>query len=143
LNLLLQSRVSASAEVDAELLLRGLSDLSLPSRTRISLLQTVQEYRDGRAPSIWQQDDFGNVARMLVDALGCRQEVVRIIQEASDYAQLGTQLANMLERHVGTVSAELALAAEQCVMKDFSMQQEGNVEIYSMWRAHHEKGNVQ
>ncbi len=144
LNLLLKSRVSAAAseKVDDELLLRGLSDFPLPSRTRISLLQAVQEYRDGRAPGLWQQEAFGSLARMMVDVLGCREEAARIIREVSDYGQLNTQLVSMLERHVGAVSAELALAAQQCVMKDFSMQKEINVEIYAMWRDHHEKGSV-
>ena len=79
---------------------------------------------------------------MMVDVLGCREEAARIIREVSDYGQLNTQLVSMLERHVGAVSAELALAAQQCVMKDFSMQKEINVEIYAMWRDHHEKGSV-
>lgn len=143
LRLLLSPRVRTRLQVNSELLERGLCILPLPARTRISLVQTVVQYRNEQSPSLWQTDAFEQMARLLVDALGCRHEVIRIIQEASDYAHLSRLLNSLLENSVDGVSAELALAAQQCLMKDYSLQHESHLEIYAMWRAHHEKGSVQ
>nr|WP_019367515.1 ATP-binding protein [Pseudomonas luteola] len=142
LKLFLSPRVHTPMQVDVALLQRGLYALPLASRTRISILQAVAQYSSNQAPSVWQPDAFESLARLLVDALGCRQQVIRIIQEANDYAHLSNLLARLLEQHVESPSAELALAAQQCLMKDYSLQHESHLEIYSMWHAHHEKGSV-
>lgn len=142
LKLLLSPRVLTPVEVDSELLLRGLCTLSLPTRTRINLLHATKELSDARALSLWQPDAFGRMARLLVDVLGCRQHVARFIQEAEDYAHLSSLLDSLLAQHTNGVSLELALAAQQCLMKDYSLQHESHIEVYSMWHAHHKGGGV-
>jgi len=129
-------------QADSELLQRGLCTLPLPAHTRISLLQAVEQFRGGQTLHLWRPDAFERMARLLVDALGCRQQVTQIIQEAGDYAHLSQLLDSLLVQCANSVSTELALAAQQCLMKDFSLQHESHLDIYSMWRAHHEKGNV-
>lgn len=79
------------------------------------------------------------MAKLLVDVLDCRKLVRQTVQTASDYAHLSTLLDGLLEKSAGDISHELALATQQCLMKDFSLQNERNVGIYSMWRAHHQK----
>ena len=51
-------------------------------------------------------------------------------------------LDGLLEQSANGLSAELALAAQQCLMKDYSLQHESHLDIYAMWHAHHEKGSV-
>lgn len=142
LRLLLGKRVHAVVQADAELIQSGLCTLALPARARIDLLQAVEQYRAGQALSLWQQDEFPYLARMLVDVLGCRPQVMRIIREANDYAHLSQLLDSLLRQTIGDPSEELALAAQQCLIKDFSERSEAGVKIYSMWRLHHEKGVV-
>ncbi|WP_312484911.1 ATP-binding protein [Stutzerimonas nitrititolerans] len=142
LRLLLSPRVRTPMQADSELLLHGLCTLPLPAHTRISLLQAVEQFREGKTPHLWRPEAFERMARLLVDALGCRQQVTRIIQEADDYAHLSQLLDGLLEQCANSVSAELTLATQQCLMKDYSLQHESHLDIYSMWRAHHEKGNA-
>jgi len=142
LRFLLSPRVRTPMQVDSELLQHGLCTLPLPAYLRISLLQAAEQFRSGQTPHLWRPEAFERMARLLVDTLGCRQQVTRIVQEASDYAHLSHLLNDLLEQCSGRISAELALAAQQCLMKDYSLQHESHLDIYSMWRAHHEKGNV-
>lgn len=139
LKLLLTKRVRTSLEVDSELLEQGLRGLSLPAQARVSLLQMLRDYQDGNQPTLWQADAFAEMAKLLVDVLDCRKLVRQTVQTASDYAHLSTLLDGLLEKSAGEISHELALATQQCLMKDFSLQNERNVGIYSMWRAHHQK----
>lgn len=142
LKLLLGARVHTAEPVDEALLRHGLSRLALPARGRISLLQAIEEqHRNGRA-SLNRSEAFAQLARLLVDVLGCRQEVQRIIQEADDYAHLSYRLERLLDHCAGDLSAQMALAAQQCLMKDYSLQHENNLDIYSMWHAHQKQGNV-
>lgn len=143
LKLLLSPRVRTPVEADSETLQRGLCSFSLPARTRISLLQAVEEYCSGQAPSLWQPDAFERMARLLVDALDCRQQITRIIREACDYAHLSHRLNGLLEQCSDSISDELSLAAQQCLMKDYSTQGVINLEIYSMWSSHHKRGYMQ
>jgi len=142
LKLLLNLRVHTPQPVNGELLHRGLNALTLPAHTRISLLQILASHQQGTPNSLLQPESFEQLARMLVDTLGCRQQVGKITQHASDYRQLSEQLDDLLKQNTAALSAELALAAQQCLMKDYSLQHESHLDIYAMWRAHHEKGNV-
>ncbi len=142
LKMLLSSRIRKPEAVDGELLMKGLYMLSVPVRSRINLLQSVQEYQAGRSLSLSRQESFGRMAQLLVDILGCRQQVAQIIYEADDYAHLCQVLDELIDRHVDKLSDDLRLAAQQCLMKDFSMQHDSHLAIYSMWRAHHDKGGV-
>ncbi|MNO35802.1 AAA-like domain protein [compost metagenome] len=142
LKLLLSQRIATPVQVDFDLLQRGLRALPLPARTRISLLQVITQYRNQQAPGIWRAEAFERLARLVVDALNCRRQVNQIIQDANDYADLDRLLDGLLEECASGLSAELALAAQQCLMKDYSQQHESHLEIYAMWHAHHEKGSV-
>lgn len=142
LKLLLSQRVVTPAQIDCDLLQQGLCALPLPARTRINLLQIVTQYRNQQAPGIWRTEAFERLARLVVDTLNCRRQVNQIIQEANDYTHLDQSLDGLLEQSANGLSAELALAAQQCLMKDYSLQHESHLDIYAMWHAHHEKGSV-
>lgn len=142
LKLLLAKRVRSSLEVDVELLKQGLCSLPLPARARISLLQTLRDHQSGQPPTLWQPDAFAEMAKLLVDVIDCRKLVRQAIQSASDYEKLSTLLDGILRKSACDLTHELALAAQQCLMKDFSLQNNKNIEIYSMWRAHHQKEGI-
>lgn len=140
LKLLLNIRVRSPMPVDSDLLRLGLRVLPLPVQTRIDLLQLLDS--KPHSHSLLKAEGFGRLAQLLVDTLGCRSDIARITEQACDYAQLSQCLNALLEQHTELVSTEFALAAQQCLMKDFSLQKDSHLEIYSMWRAHHDKGTV-
>lgn len=142
LNMLLSKRITTPVEVDAQLIKRGLQALTLPARARLTLLDAVEQCSNGQTLSLWQSEKFPELARLLVDVLGCRQQVEQIVREADDYTHLSQQLDGLLKQSAGDISGDLALAAQQCLIKDFSERSESRIKIYAGWRLHHENGIV-
>ena len=142
LKLLLSHRVRTKPPVNDELLQRGLRTLALPTPARISMMQTLAGHQNGSAHTLLQAENFGQLSRTLVEMLGCREQIERIIHQAHDYAQLSDQLNDLLTNKTHMLTAEFALAAQHCLMKDYSMAHKSHLDIYSMWHAHQIKGNV-
>lgn len=141
--MLLSTHLVASAKVDINLLQHGLSMLPFPSHIKISLLKAVEEYRNTHSLDLHKTNSFDRLAGLLVDALGCRSTVRRIVEQVNDYTQLRRLLRDLVLEYIPGASVDLALAAEHCMMKDYSVQHEHNIDIYSAWRAQYEKVSMQ
>lgn len=142
LNLLLGNRIRTPATPDLALLEEGLPQRSLLSRSKIALFETLRAVKSDQPLALHSPEAFGYVAQLIVDVLGCRQEVQQIIQKASDYDHLNQQLHRLLHERAAGLSVELALATQQCLMKDYSLQHASHIDIYSAWRTRLETGNV-
>ncbi|WP_426779058.1 helicase HerA domain-containing protein [Pseudomonas aeruginosa] len=142
LKLLLATRINTPAEVNVTLLESGLCSLPLIARSKIALLQALDEYKADQPLTAWKPQAFAHTAQLVVDLLGCRKSVQQAINLASDYQHLSDLLDELLETRVDGLDPALALAAEQCLMKDFSLQHDSHLDIYSMWRTHRETGSV-
>ncbi|AQS83877.1 MAG: DUF87 domain-containing protein [Gluconobacter sp.] len=141
--MLLITYLGVSTKVDTDLLQYGLSMLPFPSHIKISLLKTVEEYKSTHNLDLHKTNSFDCLAGLLVDALGCRSTVRRIVEQANDYTQLCRLLRDLVLEYIPGASVDLALAAEHCMMKDYSVRHEHNVGIYSAWRAQYEKVGIQ
>lgn len=141
--LLLSARIGMPVPVDANLLQRGLSMLSLPARVRTNVLHAVEQYQGGHTLDLHQHDSFARIARLLVDALGCRAAVRRIIQQTSDCTQLCRLLGDMIAEYVPGASPILAHAVEHCLVKDYSMEHDHHIDLYSTWRKQYETAGAE
>jgi len=140
--MLLITHLPSLVEVDTDLLQRGLSMFPLPSHIKISLLKAVEEYQNIHSLDLHKIHSFNRMAVLLVDALGCRPAVYRIVEQVNDYTQLCSRLRDLVLEYIPGASLELALAAEHCMMKDYSLQHKHNMDIYSAWRAQYEEGSI-
>lgn len=135
LQLLLAERVEVATEPDLPLLERTVRTLPMLASSKIALLETISARRQQQVPLLCQQTGFEPMSRLVADILGCRSEVRKIIQLAASYPELGRLLDTLLSGHVDVLSDALRLATQQCLMKDYSLQHESHVPIYSAWRA--------
>lgn len=142
LYLLLSNRIRTPVALDLALLEKGLCDLPLLARSKIALFEALNACKEEKPPVLCKPEAFASAAQLVVDVLGCRQQVQLIIQTATDYGQLSNQLDQLLHERVPGLNAELALATQQCLMKDYSLQHESHIDIYSAWRARLETGAV-
>jgi hypothetical protein len=142
LNLLLSNRIRTPVALDLALLENGLCDLPLLARSKIALFETLNACKEEKPPALCKPEAFAYAAQLVVDVLGCRQQVQRLIQTATDYGHLSNQLDLLLQERATGLSAELTLATQQCLMKDYSLQHESHIDIYSAWRARLETGAV-
>jgi Helicase HerA, central domain len=142
LKLLLATRIRSAAAADLNLIEKGLRSLPLLTRSKIPLYQTLNESRREQPLTLWKQERFAVTAALIVDVLGCRSSVQHAIQTAPDFDALRDQLGVLLSDAADGLTAELALATQQCLMKDYSTQKEGHLEIYAAWQACVKKGHA-
>jgi hypothetical protein len=142
LNLLLSNRIRTPVTLDLSLLEDGLCELPLLARNKIALFEALNACRKEQPLALCKPEAFAYVAQLVVDVLGCRQQVQQIIQKATDYGHLSDQLDLLLHERATGLDPELIMATQQCLMKDYSLQHESHIDIYSAWRARLETGNV-
>lgn len=135
LNFILNTRIRNASVFDLELIDQGLNTLPLSSESRIALSQAVSQFKDDEAIKIWSPQQFGVAAQLVVNILDCRTEVKKAISKSDDYKQLKNNLNKILLDHVEESREDLLLSAQQCLMKDYSLQHESHIAIYSAWRA--------
>ncbi|ANB75679.1 ATP-binding protein [Paraburkholderia phytofirmans OLGA172] len=142
LKLLLATRIRSTAPADVSLIEEGMRSLPLLTGSKIPLYQALNESKREQPLTLWKPERFAFTAALIVDVLGCRSSVQQAIQAAPDFDALRELLDALLSPLADGLTAELLLATQQCLMKDYSMQKEGYLEIYAAWRASVEKGSV-
>ena len=142
LQLVLAERIADTTTPDLALLERTLPTLPLLASNKLALLDAIAAIRQGKVPLLCQQHGFGRMSLLVVDVLGCRSQVRQLIGKASSYLELDQQLDALLSGCVDELSVPLRLAAQHCLMKDYSLQHERNLEIYSAWRASLKTRNI-
>lgn len=135
LHWLLAKRAGAPVTVDLALVERGLSVFPLLSSVRIALFEALGQATREEPLTLWQASAFGFTAQLVVDVLGCRAAVQQAVRHADDYAHLHAALACAVREHTVEANDDLLLAAQQCLMKDYSLQHQSHVDIYSAWHA--------
>lgn len=134
LNLLLEKRIQKLVESDLSALEKGISELPLLATSKIEIIKAIAEKKDKRSLSLWLPQAFGTMAQLVVDILGCRNRVQHESRMAIDYSDLRIRLKTLIAEFTNNLTEEVSLATEHCLMKDYSLQQEKNLAIYSAWR---------
>lgn len=143
LNLLLNKRINKPIEPDLEALENGLCNLPLLAKSKIALFDAIAQKNKGIDLTHWNPNAFPSTAQLVVDILGCRQSLYHIIATATDFSDLHSSLDSLIKTHVYQACPELILATQQCFMKDYSLANEKNLQIYSAWRKNLETRNIQ
>lgn len=140
--ILFNTRVNSPDTVNTDEIKQSLLVQSLPASIKIDILRIVRCYENRHLHIEQNSDDFARMAILLVDVLGCRIDVNKIIYHANDFTQLCNQLKLLIKNIIPDISSKLSLAVEHGIMKDFSLQNEDNIKIYAAWRMQHEERNV-
>ena len=140
LNLLLASRIRTPAASDLSEIERGLRRLTLPTRTKLAFHAALNEARKGMPLTLWRQESFSVLARLVVDVLGCRGEVMEAIREADHFAALRGRFEAWIADHVQGLTPAVSWAVQHCMMQDFRLQKESHYPIYAAWRTDADKG---
>jgi hypothetical protein len=135
LHLVLAGRAAETMPPDLDLIETALRTHTLLAATKIALLDAITAVRQGQLPFLCQEQAFEYMSRLVVDVIGCRSRVQHLILTASSYPELDLRLDALLNDCVDSLSAPLRLAAKHCLMKDFSVRNNENLDIYSGWHA--------
>ncbi|GHT80783.1 ATP-binding protein [Betaproteobacteria bacterium] len=138
LKFLLAKRIP-SETADLTVIEEGLKTFPLPTRSRMRLREALESINQDAEPHLWREDYFSYLSALIVDVLGCRNLVKQEAAAALDYPDLHRRLLDLLPPQA---SPDLSLAACQCLMKDFSLQNENHLRIYAEWRELVTKGVI-
>lgn len=140
--ILLHTRVKSPDTVNTDEIKQRLLIQSLPASIKIDILRIIRCYENRDLHIEQNSDDFARIAILLVDVLGCRIDVNKIIHHANDFTQLCNQLQLLIKKYIPDISSKLSLAVEHGIMKDYSLQDKDNIKIYATWRMQYEERNV-
>ena len=132
LKLLLKGRLSRQEEPDLHSIESGLEKAKIPTSTKIELLGYAKEYRETGRLTIWGNDHFVELSKLITSLMGFSQRVLEIAAKASSFEELNTVLSNMI-RETQVVPDYMNLTLRQVLMRDYAERGTSELKIYNAW----------
>lgn len=133
---LMSARLREPLDIPFDALESGLDGAQLASGQKIMLKALFEEYRAKGVISLQQDHHFSRLAKRVVELLDCSTAIERCVRSSSDFDDLGRAFQQLIVKHTGELPEGLALAIQQCFMRDLSSRSEDYLKIYAAWREH-------
>lgn len=131
LKLLLKGRLSNSVEPDLDLINQSIDNIKRSTSTKIVLRELVSQYNLNDI-SLWKDENFGELSKIVTDILGVKMDVERLVHKAKDFSQLNEELSKLITEHL-EIPSYMDLAIRQSLMKDYSEGSDTKHKIYNAW----------
>ena len=132
LKLLLKGRLSRQEEPDLVAIESGLVKGKIPTSTKIRILSLVKEYRETGQLTIWDNDNFVELSKLIVKLTGLSQKVLDIAAKASSFDELNSILTSLLSE-TQFVPDYMNLTLRQVLMRDYAERGTSELKIYNAW----------
>lgn len=109
-----------------------LNKLALPTQLRIKLINLVKEYNATGTLSLWENENFPELAKMVTQILGLKTAVEKATSEAKDFNDLNVRLSSLINESLET-SESLNLNLRQCLMEDWGESNPTRRRIADVW----------
>lgn len=136
INFLIQGRVSEKLEFSISDIEKGLDYLGWTTEDVDYMEELLEEYKENSAIELWNDNNFGRLAKKVSKISGVRETVDKSVLTASDEAELTDMLNDIVLQLYPDASYQKAIVISQCFMKDMSMQPKENKtrrKIYTGW----------
>ncbi|MCC8051412.1 MAG: DUF87 domain-containing protein [Clostridiales bacterium] len=134
LKLLVKGRVNENVDINVKGLRDAVPSADLSTKNKIGLYRMLEEYEITGKLKIWEDQNFEELSALVVELMNCRSRVERMITGARNFEELNDNFYELIHRQFHEASDEISLTLSQCFMKDYSVRDEKNVELYSAWR---------
>lgn len=134
LKLLMKGRINEQIDVDIDRMEDVLPLIAVSTKDKIGIYRILSEYRKSGELRIWRNSEFSKLSELTSELLGVRNRVNRYVAEATDFDELSRLLHSLVHDQIEDVSDEVCLSISQCLMKQFSTEDDENLEIYAAWR---------
>ena len=133
IKLLLKGRICEEIDTNLELIESNLAKSDLSTFNKISIYNSLDEYKNTGKLSLWQDNQFEELSRIVTEIFGAKSEVAKYAESASSFEQL----TNKLELYIKNITPDmpdiLMLVTSQCFMRDYSLASDVQKRIYSAW----------
>lgn len=134
LKLLLKERNIEEPNPDFEILNKLLGKVSLSTKIKIGIHFLLKEYKNTGKLLVWEKNNFDKLSELVVELLDCKVLVENIVNSVQNYEMLTDELCKIVEKNTINLNIGTILAICHCMLKNYSMQGNEKLEIYSSWR---------
>ena len=127
--LLLKKRTSNEAEPE-----RDLKKLPAKANIKLAIARCIQEYKSGGNPSLWEDERFSELAKIVTDLLCGRERLEKIITPDTPAPEVQELLFQEVDRYIPDLTFTMKIAVCQCLMKQYSKSDSERLKLYAEWR---------
>lgn len=111
---------------------------NMPSKVRMALLDTIEEYKKNNYISLWNSVSIYDLSSLLTDLLGIRKEFEKCIRQYCQSKELNKKLTDLVKTRVPLdyVSCRYCL---KCLFADFSLHSSANKKMAEEWLINNSK----
>ena len=133
LKLLLKGRITSPIEIDIDAIEVGLSKANLSTFCKSFIYRAINEFKEGEEVSLWKDDNFVTLSRIVTEVIEAKSEVERLANTAVNFEELTNELYDFVYNKMKGLPNELSLVISQCLMRDYSLVNDERKRIYSAW----------
>lgn len=110
----------------------------MPSKVRMALLDTIEEYKKNNHISLWNSVSIYDLSSLLTDLLGIRKEFEKCVKQYCQSKELNKKLTDLVKTRVPLdyVSCRYCL---KCLFADFSLHSSANKIMAEEWLINNSK----
>lgn len=110
----------------------------MPSKVRVALLDTIEEYKRNNNTSLWNSVSIYDLSSLLTDLLGIRKEFGKCVKQYCQSKELNKKLIDLVKTRVPLdyVSCRYCL---KCLFADFSLHSSANKKMAEEWLINNSK----
>lgn len=110
----------------------------MPSKVRMALLDTIEEYKKSNHISLWNSVSIYDLSSLLTDLLGIRKEFEKCVKQYYQSKELNKKLTDLVKTRVPLdyVSCRYCL---KCLFADFSLHSFANKKMAEEWLINNSK----
>ena len=110
----------------------------MPSKVRMALLDTIEEYKKNNHISLWNSVSIYDLSSLLTDLLGIRKEFEKCVRQYCQSKELNKKLTDLVKTRVPLdyVSCRYCL---KCLFADFSLHSSANKKMAEEWLINNSK----
>ena len=111
---------------------------NMPSKVRMALLDTIEEYKKNNHISLWNSVSIYDLSSLLTDLLGIRKEFEKCVRQYCQSKELNKKLTDLVKTRVTLdyVSCQYCL---KCLFADFSLHSSANKKMAEEWLINNSK----
>lgn len=111
---------------------------NMPSKVRMALLDTIEEYKKNNHISLWNSVSIYDLLSLLTDLLGIRKEFEKCVRQYCQSKELNKKLTDLVKTRVPLdyVSCRYCL---KCLFADFSLHSSANKKMAEEWLINNSK----
>lgn len=111
---------------------------NMPSKVRMALLDTIEEYKKNNNISLWNSVSIYDLSSLLTDLLDIRKEFEKCVRQYCQSKELNKKLTDLVKTRVPLdyVSCRYCL---KCLFADFSLHSSANKKMAEEWLINNSK----